>query len=713
VAAAQRPASLDPLFAPSAIAVVGASQREESIGFRVTRNLRRFGYEGPVYPVHPTNEEVGGLKCHKSLSAIPGKVDAVFIGLPAAQGPEVLEEAGRLGIRAACINASGFADADEEGIALQARLTETARRHGIALCGPNNLGLFNVHRKVALWTPRYASALTPGPVAVISQSGTMALMLCQDERKLGLAHVITCGNEAVLGASEYLDYVVRDGNVRTVLLFLETIRNPELFESAALEAHRRGKRILALKSGSSDAGRALVAAHTGSLAGEDRFYEAFLRSCHVTRVHNPDELIESALLLTAHPHGTKGRCFVAVTLSGGEASLIADNAPALGLPLPPLAEGTKKALMPAFPPFGKPSNPLDAWGLGFTAERFRIVLDALTADESVGAIGFSIVANTEGGPDGVYGLEMAKACAEAAASKDKALVFMNATAGAGPNREIKKVLDAAGIPYLSGMRTSLVAIAQWLRPPERNFKRGLAQNKRNKRNKRGQAQMEARFGAGLREAEAFELLREAGVPMIEARSVCSAGEAVEVAENFGLPVVLKGCAPSLPHKSELGLVRVGLVDELAVAAAYDALSKRLLQALAPGAAGEIVVQAMAGEGVEIIIAVRNDPHLGSFIVVGPGGLLVEVMGKVSLRRGPVDAETANAMLDETAAGKLIDGVRGRGPFDRKGAAEAIAAFSKLGAMLHAEAATIEINPLIVTARGALGVDLLIEPHAKG
>lgn len=694
-------ASLDSLFAPSSVAVVGASQREESIGRRVMRNLARFGFAGPVYPIHPTNAEVAGIKCYPSLAGLPGKADSVFIGLPAAQGPEVLEEAGRLGIRAAFINASGYGDADAEGIALQGRLREIAARYGMALCGPNNLGLFNVHRKVALWTPRYASDLTPGPVAVISQSGTMALMLCQDERKLGLAHVITCGNEAVLGAADYLDYVVRDDNVRTVLLFLETIRNPDLFESAALEAHRRGKRVIALKSGASDAGRALVAAHTGSLAGEDRFYDAFLRGCHVTRVHSPDELIETALLFTAHPQSPRGRGFVAVTLSGGEAALIADNAPALGLALPPLAEGTREALMPAFPPFGKPSNPLDAWGLGFSAERFRIVLNALTADPSVGAIGFSIVASTEGGPDGVYGLEMAKACADAASKHDKALVFMNATAGAGPNREVKKVLDAAGIPYLSGMRTSLAAIAHWLRPSERE---------RSVLDVAESARWAARCTKLDAEVAGFAMLRDAGVPMARAQAVRSAREAVAAAESFGFPVVLKGCAPSLPHKSELGLVRVGLTNEEAVAGAYAELSKRLDTALPARLAREIVVQEMAGEGVELIIAVRNDPLLGSFVVVGPGGLLVEVMGKASVRRGPIDRETAAAMLDETAAGTLLDGVRGRGPFDRKSAAKAIVALSHVGAMLHGVAATIEINPLIVTARGALGVDLLIESH---
>lgn len=694
--------SLDALFNPASIAVVGASQREESIGQRVIRNLVRFGFKGPVYPVHPTNAEVAGLACHKSLSDITGPVDAVFIGLPAAQGPGVLEEAGQRGVRAAFINASGFADADAEGVALQEELRAIAARYDMALCGPNNLGLFNVHRKYAPWTPRYASDLVPGPVAVISQSGTMALMLCQDERRLGLAYVVTCGNEGVLGAADYLDYVVRDDNVKTVLLFLETIRNPDLFAAAAHEAHRRGKRVVALKSGASDAGRALVAAHTGSLAGEDRFYDAFLRSCHVTRVHSPDELIESALLFTAHPLGAKGRGFMAVTLSGGEAALIADNAPALGLALPPLAPATRDALMPAFPPFGKPSNPLDAWGLGFTPERFRIVLDALVADPSLGAIGFSIVANTEGGPDGVYGRQMAEACAEIAGKHDKAIVFMNATAGAGPNREIKKVLDGAGIPYLSGMRTSLASIAHWLRPDE-PVREAIAPD----------AQWAARCAGLKSEVEGFVMLREAGVPMARAVAAGSAAEAVAAAEKFGYPVVLKGCAPSLPHKSELGLVKVGLANAEAVRAAHADLCARLPKALkpgAPGALGEVVVQEMAGEGVELIIAVRNDPHLGSFVVVGPGGLLVEVMGKASVRQGPVDLATAERMLDETAAGTLVNGVRGRGPYDRKAAAAAIVALSRAGAKLHGAAATLEINPLIVTAGGALGVDLLIELH---
>ena len=200
--------------------------------------------------------------------------------------------------------------------------------------------------------------------------------------------------------------------------------------------------------------------------------------------------------------------------------------------------------------------------------------------------------------------------------------------------------------------------------------------------------------------------------MVAARVAGSAEEAVSAAQAFGYPVVLKGCAASLPHKTELGLVKVALADEPAVRSAYDVLAASLAKALPAGAPREIVVQAMAAQGVELIVAVRNDRHLGSYVVVGPGGLLVEVIGKASVRRGPVDAQTAGEMLDETVAGMLLAGVRGHGPFDREAAAQAIAALSLAGAMLHGEAAVIEINPLIVTARGAFGVDLLIEPHAQ-
>ena len=693
---------LDRLLDPGSVAIVGASQREDSIGQRVIRNLQRMGFPGRIVPIHPRNLEVAGLRCLPSLSDLPEPVDAVFIGLPAAQGPDILDEAGRCGIPAAFINAAGFADADADGSALQQRLTEIARRHDIALCGPNNLGLVNVHARAALWTPRYAAALKPGPVAVISQSGTMALMLSQDEREIGFAYLITAGNEAVLSAADYLDHVVRDDRVRTVLMFLETIRAPDRFAEAAHEAARRGKRIVVLKSGSSDAGRALVAAHTGALAGEDRFYEAFFRDLDIIRVRDPDELIETALLVTAHPQPPRPGRFVSVTLSGGEAALIADNAASRGLALAPLDDVTVASIRPAFPAFAKLSNPLDAWGFGFSAERFRIVLDGLLADPTIGAIGFSIVTTHDGGPDGPYGVAMAEACRDAGTVHGKQLVFLNSTAGAGPHRATKAILDQAGIPFLSGMRTGLAAIDYWLRPcpPPRPVVAEIDGT--------DGAAWRARLRAAASVAETTQMVADAGVPMAAPWLASSAEAAVTTAEALGFPVALKGHAPSLAHKTELGLVRLGLANADAVRAAYVDVARRLDEALPAGAACEITVQKMAGRGVELIVAVRNDPALGSFVVVGPGGVLVDLIKSASVWRGPIDAATAADMLDETVVGALLAGVRGGPPLDRAAASVAIAALSRLGALLHGAVATIEINPLIVLESGAVGVDLLIE-----
>jgi acyl-CoA synthetase (NDP forming) len=297
---------------------------------------------------------------------------------------------------------------------------------------------------------------------------------------------------------------------------------------------------------------------------------------------------------------------------------------------------------------------------------------------------------------------MAEACRDAGSAHGKRLLFVNSTAGAGPHRATKAILDEIGIPFLSGMRTGLAAIDYWLRAraAPRPTVTAIAG--------RDAAAWCAALRPDLGDAETNQLLLAAGVPMAPLRVAASAREAVEIAEAFGYPVVLKGTAPSLAHKTELGLVRLGLADADAVGAAYDALAWRLDAALGIDAPRAITVQPMAGRGVELIVAVRNDPALGSFVVVGPGGVLVDVVKQASVRRGPIDASTAAEMLDETVVGALLAGVRGAPPVDRAAAAEAIAALSRLGALLHGAVATIEINPLIVLERGAVGVDLLIE-----
>jgi acyl-CoA synthetase (NDP forming) len=689
---------LDKLMSPRSIAVVGASERADAIGTRVIRNLRVMGFRGAIYPVNPRYAELADLPCFPSLSALPERVDAAFLAVPAAQGPMLVDEAARCGVPAVFINASGYADGDAEGAALQRRIEATARRHGMAVSGPNNLGLVNVHDRAAIWTPRYFEGMRAGPLALISQSGSVALTLGEDERKIGFAYLVTTGNEAVVAVADYLDHFARDERVGVILLYLETVRRPDAFAKAAEEALRRGKRIVALKLGRSEGGRALVQAHTGSLAGEDRRYDAFFRKLGIARVRDFDEMLETAVLFTAHPKPPPSKHFVAVTLSGGEAALIADIGSEVGIEFAPLGADTIAMLRPAFPPYAAIGNPLDAWGLGFSPERFGMVAKALAADPTIGTIALAVDAPGAGGGDVPYACVMAEACAAAAAtSSDKRFIFFNNVTGTGPNGAVRAILDRAGMPYLSGVRPALAAIGHYLRarPPS-----AVPQP------------VEApadwcRRALSADEPERFRALAEAGLPMAETLPVASAAEAMEVAATLGFPLVLKGSAPDLPHKSDLGLVRIGLEDQAELAGAFRDISV----ILADKPAGRIYLQRMAKPGIELILGIRNVRGFGSFVLVGVGGLLVEVIGQASLRAGPVDEAEALVMLRETAAGTLLAGVRGRGPYDAGAAAAAIAALSRLGAVSVEILSSIEINPLIVHDHGATGVDLLIEPAA--
>ena len=268
---------LDKLLKPHSIAVVGASERSDAIGTRVIRNLRRLGFPGRIYPVNPRYQQIEGLACVPSLVALPEQVDAAFFAVPAIQTPDLLLDAARAGIHAVFMNANGFADGGPAGITLQQQVIDIAKAHGIAVCGPNNLGVINVFDKVAAWTPRYMMEPKEGPIALISQSGSIAIVLADDERKIGFSYLITAGNEAVLSVADYLWHCARDDRAKVILLYLETIRNPEAFAAAAAEAVEQGKPIIAHKLGRSEIGQALVQAHTGSLAGEDRLFDEFAR----------------------------------------------------------------------------------------------------------------------------------------------------------------------------------------------------------------------------------------------------------------------------------------------------------------------------------------------------------------------------------------------------------------------------------------------------
>jgi acyl-CoA synthetase (NDP forming) len=680
-------ASLDRLLRPRSIAVIGASTREMSFGYRALNNLKTQGFGGPIYPVNPRYEEILGFKCYPSLAEVPETVDAAFVALAAERAPEALEECGRHGVGGAAVVASGFE--------LQRRIVEIAARHGIALNGPNNLGAINLFDRAILWPSRLPPGIEAGPVALVTQSGSIGIATSQDERKLGLGYTITAGNEAALTVADYIDFLAGDARIKVIMLFLESIRRPQAFAAAVRKARAAGQTVLALKVGVSESGARAVQAHTGALAGEDAVYDAFFRAHGVLRVQGLDEMQETAALLSAYPERPGNANTVPVTLSGGQAALFADLAARAGVPGRDLSPETVAKLRQVLPSYANPRNPLDAFGAGWDAEMFDTIVGILTEDPEVGIVAFSMDAPGSGGADSSWVSLMADMVGTRLPRPDKRYIFVNNLSVGGLNPHVREKLDGYGVPYLLGMTAATAAIGNWLAMPD----------------PLPLVRVPAKVAAKAHtDPERFALLSEAGVPMAECRIVDSAEAAAEAADSLGYPVVIKGGAEGLLHKSEAGAVRVGLADARAVRAAYDDVSAALTGR--PGAV--VYLQPQAGTGIELLLGLRVDPAFGPVVAVGLGGTLVEVMKEASLRLAPVSVEEAAAMLDETRAGELLAGVRGRGPFDVAAAAEAIAAFSRFGAALAGDLAALEVNPLIVLPRGqgAVGVDAAFEKREE-
>jgi acyl-CoA synthetase (NDP forming) len=573
----------------------------------------------------------------------------------------------------------------------------------MAICGPNNIGFVNVHDSVALWTLPSAR-FRPGSTALITQSGTAAMVLAGDPRGLGLAYVITCGDEAVLTAADYLDHVVRDDRVQLVVLFLEAIRDPVAFSAAATLAADRGKKILALKVGRSDVGVRAVAAHTGALAGDDDVYDAFFRRHGIVRVADLDEMVQTAALFEAYPSPPRNRTAVPITMSGGVGALVADTAADAGVALPALSARTRDGIRAADPALN-PQNPLDAWGLGYVEERFSAVLDALIAEDDIGVIAPVLSVPASGTAETWTARSAAGLLAERRLRSPAEFVLINSNGLGATDEQTLAVLDAARIPCLHGLPEALRAIGHWLgwRGPEMpgpEVDQAIARALRAR---------DALVGTTLASRQT-PTLAELGIPMAPTRAVRDADDAVTVAEQLGYPVVLKGIHPALPHKTEHGLVRLGLVDAAQVRAAFADASTTLRDT--PGNPGdaEIVLQPTAAPGVDVVVAIRNDTPFGSLIIVGLGGIYVEVLREVSIRVGPVSHATAREMLEETRAAEVLRGARGRPAADVDALVDAVVALSHIGAASTDAIRALEINPLVVheCGRGVTGLDVLLE-----
>jgi acyl-CoA synthetase (NDP forming) len=685
VAASLHP-SLEPLLRPKSVAIVGASAKTGSAGSNIILNLRHAGFAGEIYPVNPRYSEIHGIRSYGALADIGGPVDAVFIAVAAQYAVDIFRQAIEIGARSALINATGFADAGADGRARQAEVAALAHRAGIPLCGPNNLGLVNLLDKVALWSSEHAASGSLGPVAVVSQSGSVALSLGEDPARLGLSYIITAGNEAVTGVGDYISALADDPRVRLILLFLETIRDPAGFAASVKKARKAGQTILAMKVGRSERARAAVNAHSGALSGEDRVVDAYFRQLGVTRAHDLDDLVQIARLkLGPAPRPAAQPAYI--TLSGGQGAALADAAADAGLPVQDFPPSVVERLRPLFQG-GVAQNPCDAWGLGWDPEWFAKLLDQLIESPEIDPIVLMLDVPASGHADGPMAVDMARIVAGRPRA-GKTILFTANSAISGVNQKLDAICREAGVPMLMGTGSALRAIAAW---PERSAVSGPS-----------------RTSAPLNVADLEAALRRE-IRFVAADRVASSTEASTVAERMGYPVALKGMAPNAIHKTELGLVKLGLTRSDQVAEAFESVQGTLqFQAEVLGK-GWIEVQPMVPAGLELLVAARRDPVFGPLVVVGAGGRLVELIADTALRLGVVDEDEAGRMLAETRVGALLAGYRDGVSFDAVAARSAVSAVSRLMTAAPPEIRAIEINPLIVLPndRGAVAVDLVIE-----
>lgn len=691
-----RSRALQALFAPRSIAIVGLSARRGVAQF-VLGNLEAYGYGGAVIGVNPNYHHVAGYQCVPSVDSLPFAVDCIVVAIGGPAAVRAIRDAADLGVPAAILLAAGFAEAGEDGTALQAEVVSAAAEHGMAVLGPNCIGLINVADKVAPFGAQLDARLQPGGVAAVVQSGSVAIALSHPARRLGFSYIASIGNEAVVDAAQCIDFALADPRVTTIAAFLEGIRHPAAFIDALGRAREARVPVVALKAGRSPAGRRSSLAHTASLVGSDLAFDAVCRQHGVTRVRDLDELVEVTKLLSSGQI-PQGDGLAVMTLSGGESTLMLDRAHDLGLRLPDLARSTCERLSAVLPHFAVAANPLDGTGVAANdPELFGACISALAADPGVDLL-LVLDDAIEGA---AYAPPVARAVAGLLPTLDTPLVWCG-TFSRGIDDEVEKVLDDAGVPFLYGMEEGLRAVAALLAYRRFLSRRQPGPTTSGRRAPTGRLDTLSAGGNRLVGPQAAPLCRAYHIPYIQHAVVTSREEAAARMQDLQVPLALKLADATLAHKTEVGGVRLGLTDEEELLEAFDALAR---VAREHGLAQRFELQQMQS-GVELIVGATRD-DFGALVTVGLGGIFAELLRDVSIRVAPLTPADAEEMLSELRGAAILEGYRGHEPVRKSALIELILRVSDLAIDLGMRLEDLDLNPVIVSGDGVVVVDALV------
>ncbi|KJY16956.1 MULTISPECIES: acetate--CoA ligase family protein [Streptomyces] len=685
---------LDRFFRPESVAVIGASDAEGRPNTGITRQLiawaERVGAR--IHPVHPSRTTVFGLACHASVAELPEQVDLAV--LLVSDPLPVIEELADTKVKFAVAFASGFAETGGAGAAAQERLAAAVRRSGLRLLGPNtNLNAFEEFR----------DDLDGPAIALITQSGHQGRPLYTlQELGIRLSHWAPTGNEADLETSDFISYFAERPEVGAIACYVEGLKDGRSFLLAADRAARNGVPVVAVKVGRTETGARTAASHTGKLTGADTVVDAAMRQFGVIRVDGLDELQDTAALL-ARARRPKADGVVVYSISGGTGAHFSDLATEAGLTLPALSQAKQDELHQWIPPYLNVANPVDNGGHPVGDWRGRKIIDAILADPEVGVLICPIT-----GPFPPMSDKLAQDLVDAAEQTDKLICVIWGSPVGTEDAYRTTLLGSSRVATFRTFGNCITAVRAYLghhrftagyRSPFEDAPRTPSPSYRK-------AQALMRPGQQLSEHAAKQLLRAYGIRVPREQLVTSAAAAVRAAGLVGYPVVMKASGPQLGHKTELGLVKIGLTSASQIRDAYRELTDIARYENVP--LDGILVCQMVERGVEMVVGVTQDDLFGPTVTVGLGGVLVEVLHDAAVRVPPFGEDQARAMLTELRGHALLEGVRGAPPADVDALVEVILRIQRMALEFGDELSELDINPLMVLPRGqgAVALDAL-------
>ncbi len=679
-------------LSPKSIAIIGASDKEGSVGRAITSNIMK-GYTGTIYPISPTRDKVFDKKAYKSVLDVPKPIDLAVIVTKNTIVPVVLEECGKKKIKGAIVITAGFKEVDEEGAKLEQKIRDIAKKYHVSVIGPNCLGVMNLDKNTMMNSTFLKVTPKSGQIALVSQSGAICAALVEDAsaQDIGFSAVVSMGNKADLTEIEVMKMLADHKQTKVIVMYLEDMGNGQEFLKVCKHITRDLKKpILVLKSGRSPEGAKAAMSHTGALMGSDETYDALLRQSGAIRVDTMEELFDYATAFSKQPLPTKE--LVIVSNAGGPAIISTDACSRLGIKMANITDIRPK-IDKVIPPWGTSRNPVDIVG-DADYNRFRNVLDNVLKHKNVGSVITMCTPSATLDYDKLAGVIVEM-------SKKYKKTMLASLMGLDEGITNRNILADGGVPYYTYAEGAIRALKamlkfrDWIKTPPGKIGK-FKVNKAKTKKIFDKAKKEKR--KNLLEEEGQEILKAYGLPLPKSGLAKNESEAAKIAKKIGYPVVLKIASPQIIHKSDAGGVEVNLNSDKEVKNAFAKIVKNAKKYNKKAEIKGCLVVEMVKEGKEMIIGSKQEPGFGSVLMLGMGGIYVEVLKDVTFRIAPVTDKEAEEMISSIKTHKLLEGVRGEKPADTKTLAECIQRLSMLVTDFE-EIKELDMNPVLVMEKG--------------